>query len=165
MNKRGRMRAQNRAILLPELARKTVRFKVKSVGEPLGIFVLKILLLLQMVGTLLTLTPRILPVHSAYFIFVIHHDRTTQIVSTIGSFFCVAWFYALHQKLPIAWFIGWVVWSGSFLVLMTFSVRSVLNQTPGLGGWVATCIVGAGFLAIAVYTGRWWKHQKEFFHG
>lgn len=153
----------------PALGRKAVRLKVKPIGEPYGILVLKVFLLFEgVLGTLfmlLSLDPRIQSVHSAYFTYLIPHDRTAQVVSIISSFFCLAWFYALHQRLPIAWTVGWVVVSGSFLVAVVGSVRSVLSQTPGLGGWIASCIVGVAFLAGAVRIGRVWKDQKDFFHG
>jgi uncharacterized membrane protein YfcA len=146
-----------------------VQLKLRSIGEPYGILVLKVFLLFEgLLGTLLTLLnldPRIHSVHSAYFTYVISHDRTTQLASTIASFFCLAWSYALHQRLPIAWAAGWVVISGSFLAVAVGSARAVLIQTPGLGGWVAACIVGMAFLAVAVRLGKLWKDQKDFFRG
>ena len=151
------------------LGRKAVPLTVRPIGEPYGIFMLKVLLLFQgLLGTLLTLLsldPRIHSVHSAYFSYPLPHDRTTQLGSAIASFFCLAWSYALHQRLTIAWAVGWVVLSGAFLVVGVSSARALLSQVPGLSGWVASCIVGVGFLVGGVHLGRLWKDQKDFFRG
>jgi hypothetical protein len=125
-----------------------------------GIQVLKILCLLACVTSLVG---AIFPVHLSHVQPVVPQDHLHRAISLVNGLLLGALSYGIHRRLVIAWKLGWVLLILLFSESLADILRSILQQTPELGGWIASCVVAVLIAGVAAYWGRWWMRQRDFF--
>lgn len=69
--------------------------------------------------------------------------------------------YGIQRRVPVVWKLGWVVLIISSLQFMIGGPSSVLRQP---GGWIGAAGILVGGVLVAVYWGRWWNRQRDYFH-
>lgn len=81
--------------------------------------------------------------------------------SVFSSLLYASTAYGIHRRIPVVWKLGWAVLIVSFLEFTIGGVSSVLRQP---GGWIGAAGILVGGVLVAVYWGRWWNRQRDYFH-
>lgn len=83
------------------------------------------------------------------------------LLSVFSSLVYASAAYGIHRRIPVVWKLGWAVLIVSFLEATIGGVSSVLRQP---GGWIGAAGILVGGVLVAVYWGRWWNRQRDYFH-
>src|SRR5580704_2222755 len=90
--------------------------------------------------------------------------RQGGLINTLWSVFNALLFasaaYGIDRRIPVVWKLGWAVLTVFFLEFAIGGVSSVLRQP---GGWIGAAGILVGGVLVAVYWGRWWNRQKDYF--
>jgi hypothetical protein len=91
--------------------------------------------------------------------------RQGGLANTLCSFFSSLLYaiaaYGVHRRIPFVWKLGWAVLIVSFLEFTIGGVSYVLRQP---GGRIGAAGIIVGGVLVAVYWGRWWNRQRDYFH-
>lgn len=128
--------------------------------QPFGIRVLKWLCLFITVWALVDLVSSIHPLYLSRYSFP--GTRAQRAITIVIGLSYAPLFYGVHRRLAVAWKFGWVILVASFSWFLAQTLAS-LRQAPQSGGWIASVVMTIMISAVAVYWGRWWKRQKNYF--
>jgi hypothetical protein len=127
---------------------------------PLGLRVLMWVSLLVGVWALLDLVSAVHPLYLSQYAFP--ETRAQRAISIVVGLSFGPLFFGIRRRSAVAWKFGWVVLIATFSWFLVESVQSILEQTQS-GGLVTSAVMTIMISAVAIYWGRWWKRQKNYF--
>lgn len=127
---------------------------------PLGLRLLMWLSLLSSVFAFLDLISTFYPLYPLRYAFPETPVQRALSIA-IGLSFAPL-FYGIRRRLAVTWKLGWIILIVMFSWFLAESLKS-LRQTPQSGGWIASTAVTIVISVVAIYWGRWWTRQKNYF--
>jgi hypothetical protein len=128
---------------------------------PFGLRVLMWLCLLTGIFAFLDLISTIYPLYPSRYVFP--ETPVYRAISIVVGLSFVPLFYGIRRRLASAWKLGWVILIATFSWFLVQTLTSLRQKPQSGGGWVAATSVTIMSSVIAIYWGRWWKRQKEYF--
>ncbi len=132
----------------------------REAEQPFGIRLLEWLCLFSSILALLDLVSIVHPPYLSRYYFP--ETSAQRVISIVIGLSYAPLFYGIRRRLAVAWKFGWVIMTASFLWFLIETLASI-KQEPQSGGWIYSAVTTIMISAIAIYWGRWWKRQKNYF--
>ena len=119
------------------------------------------LCLLTGVFAFLDLISAIYPFYPSRYVFP--ESPVYRAISIVVGLSFIPLFYGIRRRLTVAWSLGWVILIATFSWFLVEILTSIRQKPQSGGGGTAAIPAAIMISVVAIYWGRWWKRQKEYF--